>query len=177
MPIPGQRVRVGGSGFTVFQWNDGNSNQVIAFARQVVVNGVTPVATPVTIQPLNAAQPVEIVTPGAHTNGVLTMTLTELYNRSVWQRLASLADSSDIIDIMRTIAAKGQGVKITKYMNPPAGIGGGPYSETYHDCVIASVADNETIGIETMEVNKEIEVWYTYSRKSWVGRKYPLLYG
>lgn len=182
MPITGQRVRVGGSGFTVFHWNDGTTNHVIAFARQVVVNGVTPVATPVTVQPLNAAQPVEIVTPGAHTNGVLTLTLTDLYNQAVWQRLAGLANSSDIIDIMRTIAARGQGIQISKIVSPPAGVGGssfdtGDYIETYHDCVIASVADNETIAIDTMTVDKEIEVWYTYSRKNWLPRKYPLLYG
>lgn len=176
MPVQGQRVRVGGSGFTVFHWG----SQVIGFAQEVRVAGVTPVAQPVVIQPLNAAQPLEIITPGAHANGVLTMVLTELYNEPVWNRLAGLANSQDIIDIMRTVAANNQGVRITKWVQPPTGLSNrGPYAETYYDCVVARVGDDENINIATMEVNKEVEVWYTYSKKFHVNggaRVHPLIY-
>ena len=113
------------------------------------------------------AQPAEIVTPGAHTNGVLTRVLTDLYNQAVWQRLVSLTNAQDIVDIMRIIASRGQGVKITKWVNPPVGSGnqGAPYAETFFDCVVSEVRDNEAINIASMEVNKEMDVWYTYSRK------------
>lgn len=171
MPIQGQRVRVPGSGFTVFHWE----GQVIAFARQVVVNSVTPVADPVVVHPLNATKPVEIVTPGAHTNGVLTLTLTDLYNQAVWQRLSGLAGSQNVVDIMTNIAARNQGVTISKIVTPPAGVGGsrfdqGSYIENFYECVIARVQDNETIDVTTMTVDKDIEVWYTFSRKMWIGK-------
>src|SRR5581483_3193228 len=160
MPIPNQRVRVGGSGFTVFHWDDGTGQKVIAFAEEVAVRAVTPVAQPAVIQPLNSPQPIEIITPGAHTNGVITLTLTELYNQAVWQRLASLADSQDIVDIMRTIAAMNQAIQITKYVKPPAGVAKDPYQETFYDCVVASVTDDETINVTTMALPKQMEIWY-----------------
>ena len=169
MPIAGQRVRVPGSGFTVFTWNDGNGDQIIAFAQQIEVAGVTPVAPAQAIQPLNATNPVEIVTPGAHTYGVITLTLTELYNQSVWQRLAGLANSQNVVQIMQTIAANNKGVTISRVINPPAGISTqGSYLESYYNCVITDVADNEQIDITTMVLNKVITVWYTSSFKSWI---------
>jgi hypothetical protein len=189
MPVPNQRVRVLGSGFTVFHWNPGGgeADKVIGFAREVRVAGVTPVAQPSVIQPLNAPQPLEIVTPGAHTNGVLTLVLTDLYNQAVWQRLSALANSQDIVDIMRTVAARSQGIKITKWVKPPQGLQnegfdptpGNGYAETYFDCVIARVGEDETINIEAMEIHKEVEVWYTYSKKLWINggaRSHPLVY-
>ena len=189
MPLPNQRVRVGGSGFTVFHWNPGGgeSDKVIGFAREVRVAGVQPVAPPSVIQPLNMAQPAEIVTPGAHTNGTLTLVLTDLYNQAVWQRLAGLTGAQDVVDIMRIIASRGQGVKITKWVKPPSGLAnegfdptpGNGYAETFFDCVIARVGDDEIINIATMEVEKEVEVWYTYSKKLWINggaRQQPLEY-
>jgi hypothetical protein len=168
MPIPGQRPRVFGSGFTVFHWDDGTGEKVIAFADQVQTFGVTPVADAQVIQPMNAVRPVEIVTPAAHTNGRIVLTLTELYNQAVWQRLASLTRANDIIDIMRTIAGSGNGIKISQYVTPPTGIGNGAYLETFHECVVTRVQDDSTIRIDTMTVNKEVELWFTYNIKHWI---------
>jgi hypothetical protein len=170
MPIPNQRVRVVGSGFTVFHWQQ----QVIAFAKNVSVQAVTPVAQHEVIQPLNAQRPLEIITAGAHGAGQLTLTLTELYNKKVWQRLSGLTNCLDIIDIMRTIAENGDGVKITKTVTPPAGIGNGKYTETYNDCVVVAVQDDESVGIESMSVDKVLTIVYTYSTRSGEQRKYPL---
>lgn len=168
MPVPGQRPRVLGSGFTVFHWDDGSGEKVIAFADQIQTFGVTPVADPVVVQPMNAVRPVEIVTPGAHREGRIVLTLTELYNQAVWQRLASLTNANDIMDIMRTIAAMGNGIKISKYVDPPDGIGGNTYLETFHECVVTRIQDDEAIRVDTMTVNKEIELWYTYNVKHWI---------
>src|SRR6476646_2993387 len=124
------RARVGGSGYTVFHWSDpngttsgfgGNASSVnlIGYAENVTVNPIQPVAQPEVIQPLNAQRPLEIITPGAATNGTITLTLVELYNFSVWQRLATLANSQDIVDIFRTMASLDQGIHITKTIRPP----------------------------------------------------------
>lgn len=168
MPIPGQRVRVGGSGFTVFHWDDGTGDKVIGFAREVRVAGVQPVAAPEVIQPLNAARPVEIATPGAHAEGTLTLVLTELYNQAIWQRLGVVANSNDIIDVMRTVAALDNGIKVSRIVNPPKGLGRGSYMETYNECVITRVQDDETINIATMAIHKEVDLMYTYQRKHWI---------
>lgn len=170
MPIPGSRVRTGGV-YTTFTWDDGTGEKVIAFADEVRTSGVTPVADPAVIQPLDQKRPVEIITPGAHRNGVITLVLTELYNSSVWQRLGSLANSQNLVDIFRTVAALNNGIKITKYITPPVGLANNPngaYHETFYDCVVARVTDDETINVTTMQINKEIEVWFTYSRKFWI---------
>lgn len=172
MPVPTQRPRVGGV-FTAFHWDDGTGERIIAFADTVQVQGVRPVADAQVVQPLNALRPIEIVTPGAHTEGRIIITLTDLYNQAVWQRLAGLASSNDIADIMRTVAAMGNGIKLSKYVNPPVGVGAsqfssGPYLETYHECVVVRAQDDETIRVDTMTINKEIEVWFAYSKKHWI---------
>lgn len=168
---PNPRVRVGGSGFTVFQWQDASGTHLIGYAQNVTINPVQPVAAPVAIQPLNAQRPLEIITPGAHREGTITLTLTEIYNRAIWQRMASLASSQDIVDIMRTLAAMNQGVTITKTVRPGyITDGSGNYSETFYGIAVASVEDSgESISIETMELNKTMTLWYTHSKKSYVG--------
>lgn len=166
MPITGQRPRVLG-GFTVFHWDDGGGEKVIAFADTIQTFGVTPVADPQAIQPMNATRPVEIVTPVAHTYGRIVLTMTELYNQAVWQRLAGLANSNDIIDIFESVYQMSNGIKISKYVTPPVK-GASPYLETFHECVVARVQDDESIRIDTMTVNKEIELWFTYNVKHWI---------
>lgn len=165
MPIKDQRPRLGGSGYTVFTWED----NIIGFARQVVVTSPEPVAPAAVIQPLNAFEPIEILTAGASGPGTIEMTLVELYNTSVWQRLANLANSQDLIDIMRTIAKieKDGGIQIKKIVLPP--IPRFPtYIETFYNCVVTDVRDGETINIETMQIEKPITVQYTHSKKSWI---------
>jgi hypothetical protein len=174
MAIPNRRTRVVG-GTTVFFWSDPTTgtDEPIAFAEQTQVFGVQPVAPSEVIQPLNALRPVEIVTPIAHTNGRIVLTLTDLYNQAVWQRLAGLAGSNDIVDIMSHVAQLDNGIKISKWVFPPAGIGGsefdtGTYLETFHNCVVTRVQDDETVTVQTMHINKEMELWFTYSLKHWI---------
>jgi hypothetical protein len=147
MPIPGSRTRVAG-GSTAFHWDDGTGEKVIAFAQIVSVQSVTPVADSQVIQPMNALRPVEIATPIAHREGRIILTLTDLYNQAVWQRLAGLTDSNDIADIMQHVAALDNGIKISKWVVPPPGVGGssfdtGTYLETFHNAVITRVQDDE----------------------------------
>jgi hypothetical protein len=164
------RARVGGSGFTVFQWKDTAGTHLIGFAENVTVNPVQPVAAPVPIQPLNAQRPLEIITPGAHKEGTITLTLTELYDAAIWQRFAVLARSQDIVDIMRTLAAQDQAVQVTKTIKPGyRQPGDGQYSETFFGVVVASIEDTgETIDVTTMRVDKPMTLMYTHSKKSWI---------
>lgn len=162
------RARLGGSGFTVFQWKDGAGTHIIGYADSVTVNPVQPVAQPEVIQPLNAQRPLEIMTPAAHTNGTITLTLTELEGEAVWQRMAALSGSQDIVDIMRTLAAQSNGVTVTKTIQR-RGVNPQPYSETFFNVVVASVEDQgETIDVRTMAVPKSMTLWYTHSKKSWI---------
>lgn len=165
-----KRVRVGGSGFTVFQWKDNSGTHIIGFAQNVTVNPVQPVNQPVAIQPLNAQRPLEVITPGAHGVGTITLTLTELYGESIWQRMSILAGSQDIVDIMRTLAAQNNGVTVTKTVRPghlPEGQG--HYAETFFGIVVADVEPGgEALDITTMDVQKQMTLWYTHSKKNYI---------
>ena len=155
------RTRSFGQGYTVFEWQ----NNIIGMADQVDVTSVTPVAEAIDIQPINAPRPIEIVTSGAHRHGVLTLQLIELFNFSIWNRLADLTDCQDIIDIMRTIAARDDGIIVTKVVRPPDGT---EYREQFFNCTVVNVTDNESIRIETLTNPKTMEIWFTHSLKSWI---------
>ena len=168
------RTRIGGSGFTVFHWSGPNGDggasgdtNLIGYAENVTVNPIQPVAAPEVIQPLNAQRPLEIITPGAATNGTITLTLVELYNASIWQRFSALANSQDIVDIFRTMSALSQPISVTKMIKPSTGTSN--YWETFHNVIVASVEDNgETIDVRTMSIQKQMTLWYTHSLKSWI---------
>jgi hypothetical protein len=185
------RVRVGGSGFTVFTF----AGQPIAFAQQVSYTSPTPVGPgPVAIHPMDEPYPVQVITPAALGMGSLTLNLYELYNAKVWDRLGAklgyedgaaastgplgssnggsfgesvLAGAVDLADIFIRIAEATPGtVNVVKYIRPPL-LGGNsklakPYSEQYHNCVITNVQDGEAIEIGTMEVIKQVTVAFTH---------------
>jgi len=159
------RVRVGGSAYTIFKF----LGNVVAFAQEVRVASPTPVADHVRVQPLNARRPAEIITAGAHTGGTLTLQLTELYNESFWQRFGGRhKNAQDIVDIMRLEAENDpDALQLIKIVNPPTP-GRASMHETYYGCRIVRVADDETINIATMQINKELDIAYTYSTKDWI---------
>lgn len=163
-----QRVRVGGSGFTVFTWQ----GSIIAFARQIAHTSPTPVGPgAVPIQPMDQPYPIEIITPAAAGPGSLTLELYELYGERVWDRLAQVAGTIDIVDIFRTVAATPNPITLVKYILPPklSGQRAQPTVEQYHNCVISQVLDGETIEIGTMEVLKQITVMYTRMTRDFKG--------
>jgi hypothetical protein len=163
------RVRVGGSGFTVFHWR----SQPIAFARQIAHTGPEPVGPgPVAIQPMDAKRPVQVITPEAAGMGSLTLELYELYGERVWDRLVREISANgevahDLVDVFRIVAASPDPINMTKFIKPPV-LGGNTsiptYAEQYYGCVITNVQNGETIEIGTMEVLKQITVAYRYMR-------------
>lgn len=168
------RVRVVGSGYSYFRY----AGNIIAFAEEVTVQGPQPVAAEQRIQPLNAQRPVEIVTAGAHTGGTITLTLTELYGQSVWQRLsANLGGAQDIVDIMRYQAQLDPtAITFERLINPPLP-GLATQKESYHGIRITAVADDETVNIGAMSIHKPLTLAYLYSVKDWIrggNRLFPL---
>ena len=158
-----RRFRVGGSGFTVFQWR----NKPIAFARQISHTSPPPVGPgAVPIQPLDATHPLEIITPAAVSMGQLTVELYELYGRRAWDELKDLAGSNDLAQIFQRVANTPEAISMTKHVYPPRGANVEPYFEQYQNCVITNVIDGETIEVGTMEVLKQVTIGYTKVKRS-----------
>ena len=169
------RARVGGSGFTVFVWD----NRPILYARQISHQSPAPVGPgTVPIHPMDTPYPVELVTPQAVSMGALTLELYELYGSNVWERLADYLNTSpnnggqdrgpvDLAGIFAQVASRGKPISIVKYVRPPARVGSNEpyptaYTEEYKNCVISQLQDGETIEVGTMEVLKQITVNYTH---------------
>lgn len=119
---------------------------------------------------------VEIMTPAASNIGTLTLELYELYGEKVWERLAGLAGTTDLVSIFIKVAQLNKPINIVKYILPPAkgGVFPAPTTEIYHNCVITNVLDGETIEVGTMEVMKQIEVAYTYATRDGSQNAYDL---
>jgi hypothetical protein len=159
------RTRVPGSGFTVMTWQ----GKVIGMIERLQVQAVRPVADAEPIQPINAIRPIEIVTAGAHGPGTLILSITELYGQSIWQQFPELAQSQDIADVMRTVAAldPNNGIKVQRVIVPPF-TPTRQYVETYFNCVVTDLPDSETVDVTTVRIEKDITVMYTHSSKSWI---------
>ena len=178
------RARVGGSGFTVFTWD----NKPILFAQQISHQSPQPVgAGTVAIHPMDEPYPVELITPQAAGMGIVVLDLYELYGGQVWERLASYLGGDakgtgtgkgpvDIVGIFQAVANTPNPIRIIKYIKPPQIRGKvmKPYTEEYHNCVISSVQDGEVIQVGTMEVVKQLTVNYAYMTR---GNQNPVVDG
>lgn len=174
-----QKFRVGGSGFTAFYWQ----GQPIAFAQSVTVRAPQPVINPSVIQPLDARYPLQVITPGAITEGYLDVGLLELYNSKVWDRLIQIATgnnsarANDLADVFFTMAALDKPINAVKTIIPPKNLQGDeelrPYGEIYHNCVITSVDDGETIDVRKMEIVKGITFAYTHATRTDANQNAP----
>lgn len=184
MPIAGasesrgaksRRVRVGGSNFTIFLWQ----NEIIGWANQTSIVSPTPVGSGATpIHPLDSPYPVDIITPAAQNIGTMTLEMWELYNAKVWERLQGLAGTPDLANIFLTMASMGEAVQLVKLIRPPKLTGINPanitaenqkeiaagapqYGELYKNVTITNVEDGETINIGTMDIIKRVTIAYT----------------
>lgn len=167
-----QKFRVGGSGFTAFYWN----GQVIGFAQNVTVRSPSPVTNPVPIQPMDARYPLQIITPGAITEGYLDVGLLELYKTKVWDRLIKAAmgpdaaPANDLADVFFAMASTSTPINAVKMIIPPQNLQGDaelkPYGEIYHNCVITAIDDGETVDVRTMEIVKNVTIAYTHATRT-----------
>lgn len=182
------RVRVGGSGFTVFTF----MGQPLYFCQQVSHTAPTPVGPgPVAIQPMDEPRPIQVITPAAAGMGSLVLNLYELYNSKPWDLLGGqpgtaaatqlgnsnntafgasiLNGAQDIADIfVRVAEVDPKYLSVVKIIRPPflAGLAGKSYYEVYHNCVITNITDSETVEIGTMEVLKQVTIGYTRVTRS-----------
>lgn len=163
-----QQSRTGGHGFTFLKWR----GTLIANVQQIAHVSPQPVAPPSVIHPLNMVRPLEIATPGAIGHGVLTVQLIELWDTSIWHQFADFAGSTDLADIFAAQAKVNDDIQVFKAIVAP-----GRHvtrTITYHGCKIADVRDGETIDVTTIQVNKEIDIWYT---KAFDGRNSSTPFG
>lgn len=151
-----QRARVLGSNFTTFRYAGKN----IAYLEMVNDMGQAPVAAPQFVHPLGYRHPTEIVTARAIDGGFLDLSIREIWHEEVWQQMAGLANSHDIIEVFEALAAQPNYVTCTKIITPPDGR---KYGKTYHQCTIVSVPDGESFDITTLSSPKTIRVAYTHT--------------
>lgn len=151
-----QRARNVGSGYTIFRWD----GKTIAYLETVVDSGQGPIVQPVALQPLGEPHPVEIVVPDAITYGTLTLTITELWHQEVWENMAGLAGTDNVVDIFRKLAQRQNPVSCAKVINPPTGK---QYGKVYHNCQITGVGDGDNITIQTLNQDKTVTIWYTHT--------------
>lgn len=159
-----KKFRVGGSGFTVFLWD----NKPIAFAQSVTHNAPRPVATSTEIQPLDARYPLAIITPGAIRSGSFEIQIFEMYNSNVWDDFVKTSGLVDLSEIFLDLAARNTPVSMMRVINPPKTLEGQaqkPYGYIYYNCVIMDGMFNEPIDVTTMQIVKNLTVGYTHSSK------------
>lgn len=164
------RARVAGSAFTVFTW----AGNPIAFARQISTVSQAPVGTgTVPIHPLDETYPQELITAMALTMGEITLELYELYGAQVWERLQGLSKAPDgnapvdLAGIFMTVANTPSPIMITRIVRPPMirGKTMAAYTLEFHNCVVSSIVDGETIEVGSMEVLKQMTVNYTHTTR------------
>lgn len=165
--MPNTKVRVVGSGFTTFRYR----GKPIAFCEGVEDSGqraFSDLGQPYQfIHPLGASHPVEIATSRVLQGGTLMLTIRELWNAPVWNQLAGLAKTQNIVDIFRALAQDPHYVTCQTLIKPPGTTAGQKRwrGKNYHNCVIVDINDGDTITVGALSVTKGITVAYTHSSR------------
>src|SRR4051812_4385000 len=97
-----QRARVLGSNYTTFRY----AGQNIAYLEMLNDGGQSPVGQGRNggpgfdfVPPLGYRPPTEIVTSRAINGGTLQLSIREIWHQEVWQQMAGLAGSNDILEV------------------------------------------------------------------------------
>jgi hypothetical protein len=165
--VPQTRVRVVGSGFTTFNYR----GKPIAFAEGVEDSGqraFSDLGQPYQfIHPLGARHPVEIATSRVLQGATLMLTIRELWNAPVWNQLAGLAKTQNIVYIFEALADDPSYVTCQTIIKPP-GTDNQPRKwrgKIYMNCTVVDINDGDTITVGALAVTKGITVAYTHSKK------------
>lgn len=158
--IQGQQanpVRTVGSNYTTFNYG----GKAIAYLEQIDDSGQDAVGGGFEfIHPLGYDHPTDIVTARALNGGTMRLTIRELWHAEVWEQLAGLAGTHDIVQVFKRLAQTPQYVSCSKIITPPTGR---RYGKTYHKCTIVGIPDGDTINIGALSVAKQINVAYTHT--------------
>ena len=156
------KVRVVGSGYSVFRYQ----GKPIAMLEQVEDSGQRAFsdagAAYQFIQPIGERTPTEIAVSRVLAGGTLNLTIRELWNLYVWEHLAGLAGTRNIVDIFDALAANPSYVTCTTLIKPPNGAGK-PRGKAYINCQVVDISDNDTITVGGLAVTKGLVIAYTRS--------------
>jgi len=155
----GSTARVGGSGFTWFQFR----GTAMGYAQALGYTSPQPVAQPVAVQPLNYVRPVEVVTPRAIGNGTLTVQFIDHWNLPVWSRLGF--NANDLADVFAGQWQHDQGDLHGSVIvrGPQGGAKKRLLIRHFIGLKVVDIRDDETVDITTMLLNKPVTFWYRKS--------------
>lgn len=151
--MPETKVRIAGSGLTVFSWG----STTLAYCQTIAETAPTPVAQAVPIQSITDETPIEIVTARAVGAGTLRLTMYETWNASVWEQLPGMHGAHTLLDVFKRQISLGS-VTCRKIIKTP---NGKPRTKVYQNCVIVDVDDGEQINIASMVMPKGFTIMYT----------------
>jgi hypothetical protein len=150
-------VRTVGSNYTTFNY----AGKAIAYLEAIEDAGQQPLGQGVEfIHPLGYRYPTDVVTSRALDGGTMRLTIRELWHQEVWEQLAGLAGTTDIVQVFEKLASTNNYITCTKIITPPVGK---PYGKVYHQCVIYGIPDGDTVNIGALSVAKTISIAYTHT--------------
>lgn len=159
--MPHTQSRVVGSGFTTFNYR----GQRIAFLDSIADTGQQPVSERGTpweaVIPLDQLHAVEIATSRALQPGTLTASIRELWNAPVWNQLAGLAGTNDILDVYGALAADPAQVTCQMLIKAPGAASW--RGKNYHNCIVSTIEDGENVTIGAITVSKSVTIIYTHT--------------
>lgn len=164
--MPQTKVRVVGSGYTAFKY----AGKTIAFCETVEDSGQRAFSDmngqPYQfIHPLGQRHPVEIATSRVLQGGVLMLTIRELWNTAVWEQLAGLAGTYNIVEIFERLSANPNYVTCQTVIKPP-GTENQPArwrGKNYQNCTVVDINDGDVITVGALAVTKGITIAYTHT--------------
>lgn len=156
--MPNTQTRLVGSGFTTFNYR----GQRIAWMDILQDTGqelVNPMPEP--IIPIDHVHAVEIAVCRALNPGTLTASIRELWAGPVWNQLAGLAGTNDLLDVYAALSADPTEVTCQMLIKTP---GGGAWrGKNYHGCTISSIDDGEQVRVGIISIAKNINIMYTHT--------------
>ena len=163
--MPQTRVRVVGSGYTTFNYR----GKPIAFCEGIEDSGqraFSDLGQPYQfIHPIGATHPVEIATSRVLGGGTLMLTIRELWNEAVWEQLAGLSTTYNIVEIYAKLAQDPSYVTCQQVIKAP-GTEKQPSKwrgKNYHNCTVVDINDGDTVTVGALAVTKGITVAYTHT--------------
>ena len=162
-PAPNEtraKTRVLGSNYTTFQY----AGKSIGYLEVINDSGQAALSDGGRgyefIHPLGYRAPIDVVTSRVIDGGLLTLSIRELWHQEVWEQLAGLTGTHDIIQVFERLAATPNYVSCAKIVTPPDGK---RYGKVYHRCVVVDIPTGEEIRIGTLSILKNVTVAYTHT--------------
>lgn len=165
MIVPAGKARVTGSGYSTFVY----AGKPIAFLMGIEDSGQAawsdkgePYAF---IHPLGSRTPTEIATSRVLAGGTLQLTIQELWDKAIWEHMAGMAGTNNVVEIFDRLARTANYVTAQTIIKPP-GTESNPSKwrgKIYHNVTIVKIADGDTITVGGLDVAKPVVAAYTHT--------------